>query len=121
MPRDAQLHRVLESGSGCPAALAILYMEVCARLGLPLGARVLDQGRYLVLWPIQADYSVNGQPCVIDAYSQGIPVLADEVCGISQLAWAALTHDVAIAVTQAAGKVCFACWLAGDHETWATW
>ena len=77
--RDAQLHRVLEQGTGCPAALAILYMEVCARLGLPLSARILEHGRYLVLWPMQQAYAVDGQQVVIDAYSQGVPVLADEV------------------------------------------
>ena len=54
-------------------------MEVCARLGLPLCARILDQGHYLVLWPLQQKYHVNGQQVVIDAYSQGVPILADEV------------------------------------------
>ena len=78
--RDAQLHRVLEQGTGCPAALAILYMEVCARLGLPLGALVLEQGRYLFLWPLGGqELQVDGQAVVIDAYSQGVPVLAEEV------------------------------------------
>lgn len=35
-PRDSTLSAVLETGSGSPAALAVLYREVCARLGLPL-------------------------------------------------------------------------------------
>lgn len=70
---------MLEQGTGCPAALAILYMEVCARLGLPLAARILDRGRYLVLWPQQQELQVGGRPLVIDPYSQGVPLLADEV------------------------------------------
>lgn len=78
--RDAQLHRVLEQGTGCPAALAILYREVCARLGLHMEATVLDGGRYLVLWPRNfKGLQVAGQAVVIDAYSSGIPILAEEV------------------------------------------
>ncbi|KAK9785004.1 hypothetical protein WJX73_007963 [Symbiochloris irregularis] len=86
-PRDAQLHRVLEQGTGCPAALAILYKEVCARLGLHMEATVLDGGRYLVLWPRNfKGLQVDGQAVVIDAYSSGVPILADEVCQIFQVA-----------------------------------
>ena len=34
--RDAQLSSVLDNGAGTPAALAVLYMEVARRLGLPM-------------------------------------------------------------------------------------
>lgn len=41
--RQALLNHVLEEGTGCPAALAILYTEICARLGLPLHIHSLDR------------------------------------------------------------------------------
>ena len=34
--RDAQLSSVLDNGGGTPAALAVLYMEVARRLGIPM-------------------------------------------------------------------------------------
>lgn len=79
MCRDSQLSQVLERGSGSAAALAILYMEVCERVGLPMGARLLDGGRYVVLWPTGAPLRTCGQHFVVDAYSQGELFLLDEV------------------------------------------
>ena len=48
-------------GSGNAVALAILYMEVCARMGLAMAARLLDGGRYVVLWPTDAPLRTCGQ------------------------------------------------------------
>ena len=42
MCRQALLNYVLEQGTGCPAALAILYAETCARLGVPMHVAALD-------------------------------------------------------------------------------
>ena len=77
--RDSQLSQVLERGSGNAVALAILYMEVCARVGLAMAARLLDGGRYVVLWPTDAPLRTCGQQFVVDAYSQGELFLLDEV------------------------------------------
>lgn len=35
----------MESGVGCSAALSLLYMEVCARLGVSMAAKPLERGR----------------------------------------------------------------------------
>ena len=35
----------MESGVGCSAALSILYLEVCRRLGLDMAAKPLEEGR----------------------------------------------------------------------------
>ena len=59
--------------------LTILYMEVCARIGLPLRAAVLEEGRYTVLWPKCQPLSLAGQEVVIDVYSQGSLFLLSEV------------------------------------------
>ena len=85
--RDSQLSQVLERGSGSAAALAILYMEVCQRMGLPMAARLLDGGRYVVLWPTDAPLRTCGQQFVVDAYSQGEPFLLAEVCLLPGSAW----------------------------------
>ncbi len=71
---------MLERGSGSAAALAILYMEVCQRMGLHMAARLLDSGRYVVLWPTDAPLRTCGQQFVVDAYSQGELFLLAEVC-----------------------------------------
>lgn len=42
---DSQLSSVMELGMGGSAALSVLYMEVCARLGMHLAARPLEDGR----------------------------------------------------------------------------
>ena len=78
--RQALLNHVMEEGTGCPAALAILYTEICARLGLPLHIHSLDKGSYFVVWP-QGSLRpcLDGQAIVFDTYSQGCAFLAKEV------------------------------------------
>lgn len=49
--RASQLHNVMERGLGSPVVMAILYMEVAARAGLPLQPLLLDGGRYCLLFP----------------------------------------------------------------------
>ena len=39
--REAQLCSVMDSGAGTPAALAVLYMEVARRLGMPMVIAVI--------------------------------------------------------------------------------
>lgn len=77
--RDSQLSAVLERGTGGSAALAILYMEVCERMGLRMAARPLEGGRHFVLWPTDAPLRSCGQRFVVDSYSQGALFLLDEV------------------------------------------
>ncbi|BDA45434.1 probable UPF0162 protein XF_1494 at C-terminar half [Coccomyxa sp. Obi] len=79
-PKDSQLSAVLERGTGGSAALAILYMEVCERMGLRMAAQPLEGGRYFVLWPTDAPLRSCGQRFVVDAYSKGALFLLDEVC-----------------------------------------
>jgi Transglutaminase-like superfamily len=62
---------VLERGTGTPAAITILYMEICRRLGFPLAARQLEGGKHFVLWPEHAVLGVEGLEYCIDAYSGG--------------------------------------------------
>ena len=45
LPRSSRLSSVLEAGDGGPVTLAVLYMELSARLGLPLRPVLLDGGR----------------------------------------------------------------------------
>lgn len=93
--RDSQLSQVLERGSGSAAALAILYMEVCQRIGLPMAARLLDGGRYVVLWPTGAPLRTCGQQFVVDAYSQGeLFLLAEVGCPASHVQIALTTRSV---------------------------
>ena len=75
---------MLERGTGCSAALSILYLEVCARLGYQLQARVLDDRRYVVLAPPQqaghgASVSEQTQGFVVDAYGGGDLLRVEEV------------------------------------------
>lgn len=51
-----RLSNVLENGNGSPGSLAVLYLELAARLSLPLEPVALEGGRYYVLQP--ADDSV---------------------------------------------------------------
>jgi hypothetical protein len=54
------------------------------RLGVPMAAQLLEEGRYLVLWPLQQPLVVAGCGFVIDAYTGGDSVLVDEVsCWVS--------------------------------------
>ncbi|KAG2501503.1 hypothetical protein HYH03_000011 [Edaphochlamys debaryana] len=82
VPSDHQLAAVLEGGVGASAALSILYLEVCERLGFPLAARPLEDGRYFVLWPLEAPLTADGQRFLVDPYGRGGLLLMDEVCEI---------------------------------------
>eukprot|EP00882_Tetradesmus_deserticola_P011815 GHRQ01012506.1.p1 GENE.GHRQ01012506.1~~GHRQ01012506.1.p1 ORF type:complete len:401 (+),score=198.88 GHRQ01012506.1:357-1559(+) len=75
-PSDSQLAAVLESGPGSCAALTVLYLEVCSRLDLDLGFKVLEGGRYCLAWPKgqgeqQRPLSAAGEACVLDVYGKG--------------------------------------------------
>ena len=48
-------------------------------MGLRMAARPLENGRYFVLWPVDAPLRSCGAEFVIDAYSQGEIFLLDEV------------------------------------------
>ena len=48
-------------------------------MGLAMAARLLDGGRYVVLWPTDAPLRTCGQQFVVDAYSQGELFLLNEV------------------------------------------
>ena len=48
-------------------------------MGLRMAARLLDNGRYVVLWPMDAPLRTCGEHFVVDAYSQGALFLMDEV------------------------------------------
>ncbi|DBB00582.1 TPA: hypothetical protein ACH3X3_002277 [Trebouxia sp. C0006] len=84
-PRDAQLSSVLDNGGGTPAALAVLYMEVARRLGIPMVAKPLEGGRECMIWPEQGLLKAGGESFVIDAYSQGAMYSMTEVAELFDL------------------------------------
>lgn len=43
--RSVRLSSTLESGQGSPGSLAVLYMELCARMSLALQPVALEGGR----------------------------------------------------------------------------
>lgn len=47
--KSSLISYLLETGTGSPAALAVLYIEIAARLGMPLGPCLLEEGRYVLL------------------------------------------------------------------------
>lgn len=77
--RSYQLPHVMERGGGSPIALSILYLEVCCRVGLPMHAKILEGGRYAVLWPKDAPLWMAGEEVVIDVFSAGSLFLLSEV------------------------------------------
>ncbi|KAI3425219.1 hypothetical protein D9Q98_008987 [Chlorella vulgaris] len=80
-PRNSLLSHVLESGLGSPAAMAVLFQEVCRRSGLDLLPVALEGGRYFVLVPADDSVSLRaaGEAFVVDPYSQGMLLSASEV------------------------------------------
>lgn len=84
-PRDAQLSSVLDNGGGTPAALAVLYMEVARRLGIPMVAQPLEGGRECMIWPEHGLLRAGGEAFVIDAYSQGAMYSMTEVAELFDL------------------------------------
>lgn len=80
-PLDSRLSNVLENGNGSPGSLAVLYLELCSRLSLPLQPVALEGGRYFVLMPADDSISlkVAGESIVIDPYSEGMLLSVSEV------------------------------------------
>ncbi|KAF8058126.1 hypothetical protein HT031_005786 [Scenedesmus sp. PABB004] len=83
-PLDSQLSSVLEGGRGSCAALPILHLEVCARVGLAMGFKVLDGGRYTLVWPRDETsgggslLSAGGEACLVDPYGGGALITVKE-------------------------------------------
>lgn len=77
--RQYQLPHVIEQGGGAPAVLTILYLEICARIGLSMKATLLEEGRYTVLWPEHEPLQIAGEEVVIDVFSEGALFLLSEV------------------------------------------
>lgn len=64
-------------------SLCGLSLQVCSRLGLSLGFKVLDEGRYCLVWPRSGQQQrllmAGGQACVVDVYGKGALLTAKEV------------------------------------------
>ena len=80
-----RLSNVLENGNGSPGSLAVLYLELAARLSLALQPVALEGGRYFVLQPAEggegASLAAGGERFVIDPYSEGMLLAESEVGG----------------------------------------
>ena len=66
-PRNSYLNEVIDRKTGIPITLAIIYMEVGRRIGLPL-AGVSFPGHFLVR------LKLRGRTLVLDPFSGGTPV-----------------------------------------------
>lgn len=57
--------------------------QVCCRLGLTLGFKVLDEGRYCLVWPKAGEQQhllmAAGEACVVDVYGKGALLTVNEV------------------------------------------
>ncbi|PSC70018.1 hypothetical protein C2E20_6550 [Micractinium conductrix] len=86
-PLDSRLSNVLENGNGSPGSLAVLYLELCGRMGLALEPVALEGGRYFVLMPADnaASLSVAGERFVIDPYSEGLLMSEAEICELFEV------------------------------------
>ncbi|HSU62251.1 MAG TPA: tetratricopeptide repeat protein [Burkholderiales bacterium] len=71
-PRNSYLNEVIERRTGIPITLAILYMEVGRRIGLPL-AGVSFPGHFLVQLKLRRGM------VVLDPFSGGAPVSEEEL------------------------------------------
>jgi len=71
-PRNSYLNEVIERRTGIPITLAILYMEVGRRIGLPL-AGISFPGHFLVRLKLRRGM------VVLDPFSGGAPVSEDEL------------------------------------------
>lgn len=71
-PRNSYLNEVIERRTGIPITLAILYMEVGRRIGLPL-AGISFPGHFLVRLELRRGM------VVLDPFSGGAPVSEDEL------------------------------------------
>jgi regulator of sirC expression with transglutaminase-like and TPR domain len=71
-PRNSYLNEVIDRRTGIPITLAILYMEVGRRIGLPL-AGVSFPGHFLVR------LKLRGGTLVLDPFSDGAPLSEGEL------------------------------------------
>ena len=71
-PRNSYLNEVIDRRTGIPITLAILYMEVGRRIGLPL-AGVSFPGHFLV------QLKLRGGTLVLDPFSDGAPLSESEL------------------------------------------
>jgi hypothetical protein len=70
--------------------LLLLLLQVCSRLGLQLGFKVLESGRYCLAWPQsesgqQHPLTAAGEACVLDVYGKGALLTVKEVSHMQQL------------------------------------
>ena len=72
-PRNSYLNEVIDRRVGIPITLAILYMEVGRKIGLPLYG-VSFPGHFLVR------LKLRGGLLVLDPFAGGAPQSADELC-----------------------------------------
>lgn len=73
---SSRLSNVLENGNGSPGSLAVLYLELCSRLSLPLQPVALEGGRWAAAaWPRVARQPA-AQPLCNSASAPGIRQLA---------------------------------------------
>lgn len=102
---------------------AACHLQVCSRLGLDCGVKVVEDGRYCLLWPRPAKQpqqqeqqevqqegtpgqqtllSVGGDACVIDVYGEGalLPV-----------------REVSTTKGQGQGTKCYTCRPARQHKS----
>jgi regulator of sirC expression with transglutaminase-like and TPR domain len=71
-PRNSYLNEVIDRKTGIPITLAIIYMEIGRRIGLPL-AGVSFPGHFLVR------LRLRGRTLVLDPFSGGTPVSESEL------------------------------------------
>lgn len=71
-PRNSYLNEVLDRRTGIPITLAVLYLEIGGRVGLPL-AGVSFPGHFLVRLPMR------GGTLVLDPFAGGVPRSGDEL------------------------------------------
>jgi len=71
-PRNSYLNEVIDRRTGIPITLAVLYMEIGRRIGLPF-AGVSFPGHFLVRMPLR------GGTLVLDPFSGGVPQPEDEL------------------------------------------
>jgi regulator of sirC expression with transglutaminase-like and TPR domain len=71
-PRNSYLNEVIDRRTGIPITLAVLYMEVGRRIGLPL-AGVSFPGHFLVR------LKLRGGTLVLDPFSDGAPLAEHEL------------------------------------------
>src|SRR5262249_41473389 len=78
-PRTSFLNDVLESRTGLPITLSIVYIEVARRLGAPLVGVALP-GHFITKWPLSPD---EGDDFFVDPFN-GTPLDLDECRELAQ-------------------------------------